>query len=170
MFLRGRIIFSFLSVLFATGFCFVSQIPLHLVRPCQFHDQQQVFTPHSDNGTPIGCFNQTWLSAAEERIGQNLSHNLKVYSASHKNYIDRLSTVRFYLTEYKYRFGYDEHLLEIFNHSTRQFFMLFPGRYHHYSGDVLASLDATSHFAFFPQDYSARRFQNMFHPTKVRNF
>ena len=121
-----------------------------------------------DGGTPAGCFNQTLLSA--ERVGKTLSRSLQMFSTSHQNHTDRLSTVQFYLTEYKYRFGYCLHIPEIFNHSTRRAFMLFPDRYRHYSGDVLASLDATSYFAFFPEDYSSRRFKNIFQPTEVHFF
>jgi hypothetical protein len=168
--LRGRIIFSFLSMLFATGYCFVSNIPLHLIHPCQSHDQQQAFTTYSNNETPVGCFNHTLLSAAEECIGQSLSHSLQVYSTSHRTHINRLSPVQFYLTDYKYRFGYYKHLPEIFKHSTLGLLMLLPDQYQHYIDDFLASLDDTSYFAFFPEDYSESRFQNVFHPTQVLIF
>jgi hypothetical protein len=168
--LRGRIIFSFLSMLFATGYCFISHIPLHLIHPCQSHDQQQAFTTYSKNEAPVGCFNHTLLFAAEDRIGQTLSHRLQMYSTSHRNHIDHLSIVQFYLTDYKYRFGYYKHLSEIFKHLTRGVLMLLPDEYQYYITDVLASLDDTSHFAFFPENYSKSRFQNIFHPTQVLIF
>ena len=168
--------YSLLAMIFTFTicFCFVTQMPPHLNLSYGFHEGHEMLPwtipENLDGSTPLGCFNQILLSAVGERVEETLSRSLQIYSTLHQNHVDRLSTVQFYLTKYKYRFGYYLHIPEIFNHSTRRAFMLFPDRYRHYSGDVLASLDATSYFAFFPEDYSTRRFKNIFQPTEVHFF
>jgi len=117
--------------------------------------------------TDFTCFNETLLSGVNEHIKKTLSLALHTYSTSHVNHISRVLLSQCYMNEHKYRRRYLLGVPNRFNHSACYNFMMYPEHYRHYTGDILASLDFSSHLAFFSQEHSSRRFHHASLPVQV---
>jgi hypothetical protein len=118
------------------------------------------------------CFNQTLLAATEARFTANLSRSLSNYSTTHTSYLERMTNTKYYIHLVRERFGHrsyghSRYLAESVTDQTRRSFFFEPEWYQKYAGDVIASLEPNTRFAFFPLSFSLTRFRENTAPTEV---
>jgi hypothetical protein len=113
------------------------------------------------------CLNVSLLESIKSRYSLKFSPVLGQYARFHKSRLERISTFRYYFQYLKEIYGASEDIADSFTDSTRWPFWQSPEWYQLYEGDVLASIETRSRFAFFPFQYSSTRFKNTTKATEV---